>query len=73
MSCAGIFGSGSTKTVVMEHHRINESRDSPIHHTSNPVTEPTETVSDTWAKSGEMDSKNQKSKNSHGLIVRLGK
>jgi hypothetical protein len=44
MSCAGIFGSGSTKTVVIEHHRMNESGASPFYHTSNPVMKPTEIV-----------------------------
>lgn len=46
MSCTGIFGSSSTKTVVMEHHRMNGSRVLPFHHTSNPVTEPMVTSSD---------------------------
>ena len=34
MSCAGIFGSDSTKTVVMEHHQMNGSRVSPFTSTS---------------------------------------
>ena len=30
MSCAGIFGIDSTKTVVIEHHKVNGPRLSPI-------------------------------------------
>lgn len=60
MSCAGIFGSNSTKTVVMEHHRMNGSRSSPFYHTPNPVTEPMVTSSDMRTKGGQVNSKNQK-------------
>ena len=53
MSCAGIFGSGYTKTVVMEHHKTNESRFSPIHHgISKPVAYPIDVSSAMQAKSG---------------------
>ena len=62
MSCAGIFGSNSTKTVVMEHHRMNGYRASPFHHTSNSVTEPMVTSSDMRIKSGQVSSRDQKSK-----------
>ena len=42
MSCAGIFGSECTKTVVMDHHRMNgSSGSSPVHQQiSEPVVKP---------------------------------
>ena len=62
MSCAGIFGSDSTKTVVMEHHRMNGSRSSPSHqYASRPVTKAIEISSAIRTKSGQADPKNQKS------------
>lgn len=61
MSCAGIFGSDSTKTVVMEHHRMNGSRSPHLLTSTRPVTKAIEISSAIRTKSGQADPKNQKS------------
>lgn len=53
MSCAGIFGSDVTKTVVIEHHKMNGFRSSPSDlrpRSSEPVTGPAGIMSDIWTK-----------------------
>ena len=74
MSCAGIFGSGSTKTVVMEHHGMSGYKASPLHlYTLRLVTGPKyvdviSSIEEKW----KTRFKDQKYKNSRRFIVKLG-
>ena len=73
MSCTGIFGRNSTKTVVMKHHRIYGSRSTltyPPGHIKASYRIYTNLVSD-MSQERLRGPKNQESKkNSHGFVVR---